>query len=184
METSQSRGRSFAVKARALADRRWPWIVLLLLLCLCYYGSYYRHSLNFRDEGGTVALLSKRIVDGEQPFIDLVLGYNLLWFYPVVWLYQLFGVSFVVLRVYCFALSTLTVVLAFLAVEKAGGRRWIAFLVALLPLLVPGMTFKNYMPLLAVANSLALLHVALAPPHSRESYWKTIVGGVVLGLTF
>jgi hypothetical protein len=158
-----------AERFRQLAAQRWPWLVLLIALAIAYYGSYFRHGIEFRDEGGTVALVSKRLLEGETPFIDVVLGYNVLWFYPVVALYKVFGVSFVLLRVYCFALSTLTVVLAFLAVEKAGRKPWLAFLVALLPLLVPGMTFKNYMPLMAVANSLALLHVALAPPHSARA---------------
>jgi hypothetical protein len=58
--------------------------LLLLIVAGFYYGSYYRHSINFRDEGGTVALLAKRLLDGERPFLDVVLGYNVLWFYPIV----------------------------------------------------------------------------------------------------
>jgi hypothetical protein len=191
MEAADSMQPSIGERARRVAAMRWPWLVLLLIMAVSYYGSYYRHSINFRDEGGTVALLSKRLLDGERPFLDVVLGYNVLWFYPVVGLYKLFGVSFVLLRVYCFALSTLTAVLGFLAVWKAGEpadgkapsswwRGLLAFAVSLLLVLVPGMTFKNYMPLLAVANSLCLLHVALAPVGSREALWKSLIGGVGL----
>ena len=193
MEASSAQESKAGRPWHSFAAARWPWILLILLTALGYYGSYYRHSLNFRDEGGTVALLAKRLLEGERPFLDVVLGYNVLWFYPVVVLFKLFGVSFVVLRVYCFALATLTAVLGFLTVWKACSARdesaptpWrglFAFAVALLPLLVPGMTFKNYMPLLAVANSFALLHVALAPVGSREALWKSVAGGVVLGLT-
>ncbi len=171
-------------RCQAVARTRLPWLLLLLAIALCYYGSYYRHGINFRDEGGTVALDAKRLLEGQRPFLDVSLGYNVLWFYPVVALFKIFGVSFVLLRAYCFVLSTLTATLAFLAVEKVSRKPWLAFLVALLPLLVPGMTFKNYMPLLAVANSFCLLHGALAPPGSRESFWKSFAGGIVLGLTF
>lgn len=188
---------AWTARVRPWLARRTPWLLLLVAIALAYYGSYVRHGINFRDEGGTVALLSKRLLDGERPFLDVVLGYNVMWFYPVVGLFKLFGVNFVLLRAYCFALSTITAVLAFLTVERASRRPWLAFLVALLPVLVPGMTFKNYMPLLAVANSFCLLHFALGPRPSRQSApvaevsefsgpsWKwLVIGGLVLGLTF
>ncbi len=153
--------RGWQARAVRLRDSRLAWLFLLLVFALFYYGSYYRHGINFRDEGGTVALDAKRLLEGQRPFLDVSLGYNVLWFYPVVALFKIFGVSFVLLRAYCLALSTVTAVLSFLCVERVSRKPWLAFLVALLPLLVPGMTFKNYMPLLAVANSACLLHAAL-----------------------
>ena len=171
-----------AALGRLLAGR-WFWMVLLAVCAGAYHGSYDRHSLNFKDEGGTIVLGAQRLLEGQLPLKDVVLNYNLLWFYPVVGLFKVFGVSYVLLRTYCFALSTLTVLLAFLAVEKVSRRPWFAFLVALLPLLVPGMTFKNYMPLLAVSNSLCLLLAALEEDPRR---WlrHALLGGCVLGLTF
>jgi hypothetical protein len=163
---------------------RWPWIILLLALALAYYGSYVRYGIGFRDEGQTVALGAQRLLNGEVPFKDVVLNYNVLWFYPVVGLFKLFGVSYVLLRGYCFALSTVTALLAFFLVEKTTRRPWIAFIVALVLVLIPGSPFKNYIPLLAVANTLCLLHVALTPAESRAVLWKTAIGGVVLGVSF
>jgi hypothetical protein len=167
-----------------LARTRWPWIVLLLALALGYYGSYVRYGLGFRDEGQTVAFGAQRLLNGEVPFKDVILNYNVLWFYPVVALFKIFGVSYVLLRGYCLALSTVTAALGFLLVEKTTHRPWIAFLVALVLVLIPGSPFKNYIPLLAVANTLCLLHVALTPADSRATLWKTALGGVVLGLSF
>jgi len=119
-----------------------------------------------------------------------------MWFYPVVGLFKLFGVSFVLLRGYCFFLSTITAVLGFLTVERITRRPWLAFLVGLLLVLVPGMTFKNYNPLVAVANCFCLAHFALAgfplsrrpesgSPEGRFRFsWGWLVSGaVVLGLT-
>lgn len=169
---------------RKLSAARWPWIVALVAIAACYFGSYVRYGIGFRDEGQTVALIAQRLLNGETPLKDVTLSYNVLWFYPVVALYKIFGVSYVLLRGYCLALSTVTAVLGFLLVEKTTRRPWIAFLVALVLVFIPGSPFKNYIPLLAVANTLCLLHVALAPVGSRESLWKTLIGGAVLGLSF
>ena len=169
---------------RRLASARWPWIVVLLALALAYYGSYVRYGIGFRDEGQTVALGAQRLLHGELPFKQVVLNYNVLWFYPVVGLFKIFGVSYVLLRGYCLALSTLTAVLAFFLVEKTTRRPWLAFLLAVVLVLIPGSPFKNYIPLLAVANTLCLLHVALTAADSRAALGKTALGGLVLGLSF
>ncbi|MHA3771042.1 hypothetical protein ACXR0O_05825 [Verrucomicrobiota bacterium sgz303538] len=146
---------------RHWSSRREAWLILLIIVALGCFGSYYRHWIAFRDEGGTVTLVAKRLLEGERPLRDVALGYNVLWYYPVVALFKVFGVNFVLLRVYCFALSTLTAVLGFLTVERVSRRPWLAFLVGVMLVLVPGMTFKNYMPLLAVVNVWCLVHFVL-----------------------
>ncbi len=173
-----------------MASQRWPWVVLLLMVALCYYGSYYRHGVNFRDEGGTVALGAQRLMAGEVPIRDVALNYNVMWFYPVTWIFKATGVSYVAVRVYCFALSTLAAVLGFLVVEKArrdSGRTgvpWVAFLVGLMLIAVPGMTFKNYMPLLAVANTLLVLYGTAVPLCFPRLWRPAVAGGLIVGLTY
>lgn len=173
-----------------MVSQRWPWVVLLLMAALCYYGSYYRHGVNFRDEGGTVALGAQRLLAGEVPIREVALNYNVMWFYPVTWIFKATGVSYVALRVYCFALSALAAVLGFLAVEKArrhSGRTgvpWVAFLVGLMLIAVPGMTFKNYMPLLAVVNTLLVLYGAAVPLRFSQLWRPVVAGGLLVGLTF
>ena len=158
--------------------------VLIAGLALLYYGSYYRHDLRFRDEGGTIALGAQRLLNGERPLVDVTLNYNVLWFYPVVALFNICGVNFVLMRAYFLALSALAALLAFFAVNRAGHQPWIAFAVALICLLVPGMIFKNYIPLLVVANSLVLMRAALTAPGSGRSYGNVIAGGLLAGVTF
>ena len=158
--------------------------LLLLGLALIYYGSYWRHDLRFRDEGGTIALGAQRLLNGERPIVDVTLNYNVLWFYPVVALFKMCGVNFVLMRAYFLALSALAALLAFFAVQRAGRQPWIAFAVALLCLLVPGMIFKNYIPLLVIANSLLLMRAALTAPGSARSYANVTGGGLLLGITF
>jgi hypothetical protein len=170
--------------------RRLPWVLLLLAAAFAYYGSYYRHGINFRDEGGTITLLGKRVADGQVPFNDLVLGYNVGWFFPIAGLFKITGPNFVILRLYFFALSTLAAILGFLTVERAArhaGLRGSAILLAMLTGLIliatPGMTFKNYDPLAAVANTWCLLGFVLAMD-AREARRRAFIGGLVLGATW
>ena len=159
------------------------YVLLLLLTAFGYYGSYLFYGINFRDEGQTVALIAQRLLQGERPFLDVELGYNVLWFYPVVGLYKLFGVSYVILRGWCFALSTITALLGFFLVNRTWRRPWIAFAVALVLILIPGSQFKNYIPLLAVANTLCLLQFVFTRPGSGASFGLILLGGLLLGIT-
>ncbi len=180
-----------AAHSRPLPCSRWPWVAILLLGALAYYGSYWRHGINFRDEGGTVTLLAKRLLDGEVPFRDVELGYNVGWFFPIVALFKITGVSFVALRIYFFALSTLAAVLGFLTVERAARHAGLKPLAALplallagaMLIVVPGMTFKNYNPLATVANTWCLLGFVLAK-ETRPACWRALAGGLVLGATW
>jgi len=179
-----------AAEPRPLFQRRIWWVVLLLLIAGAYFGSYYRYSLNLRDESGTVTLLGQRVANGEVPFRDVVLGYNVGWFFPIAGLFKIIGVNFIALRVYFFALSTLAAVLGFLTVERAarhGGLRWWAIGLGMLAgvtlILTPGMTFKNYNPLAAVANSWCLLNFVLAMD-GRTARRRAFIGGLVLGATW
>ena len=76
---------------RPLWFARGPWLLLLIIAAAVYYGSYYRHGINFKDEGGTVTLLGGRILHGEVPFRDVELGYNVGWFLPIAGTMWLLG---------------------------------------------------------------------------------------------
>ena len=163
----------------------------LLVAALAYYGSYYRHGINFQDEGGTLALQTQRLLNGELPFRDIDLGYNVGWFYPLAALFKVTGVHFVAMRAYFLALSTLAAVFGFLTVEKAarlaGLQRAAIALgvgVGLLLVATPGMTFKNYNPLAVVTNAWCLLGFVSASPDWRKSWRWALGGGFILGATW
>jgi hypothetical protein len=169
---------------------RWPWLLLLLAIAAVYFGSYYRHGINFRDEGGTLTLLGQRVLAGDVPFREVELGYNVGWFLPIAGLFAITGVDFVALRVFFMALSTLAAVLGFLTVVRAARHAgWdraalpLGLLTGVLLIVTPGMMFKNYNPLAVVANSWCLLGFVLAGG-VRESAWRAALGGVVLGATW
>jgi hypothetical protein len=102
--------------------RAGAWrIVGLILFALLYYSSYGLSGLQLRGEGGTVAVIAQRILEGERPLADTFLGYNLFWFYPIVGLFSITGPNFLVVRLFFYLLSIITGVLGYQAVWRASG---------------------------------------------------------------
>ncbi|MBV9876849.1 MAG: glycosyltransferase family 39 protein, partial [Verrucomicrobia bacterium] len=176
---------SNAVTSRKANLGRWwlPW--LLLAVAIAYYSAYALSGLDLGGEGGTTAVIAQRLLDGQRPFVDTFLGYNLLWFYPLVWLFQIFGPNFTVVRIFFFVLSILTALLAYRTVRRVSGTAWLAFVCALVLILIPGIQFRNYLGLLGVGNLAALLE-AFALPHRSPKHrliW-IVVAAFAVTLTF
>ena len=132
---------------KANSSLRWlPW--LLLGIAIAYYATYALSGLDLGGEGGTTAVIAQRLLDGQRPFVDTFLGYNLLWFYPLVWLFQIFGPNFTVVRIFFFVLSIITALLAYRTVRRVSDSAWLAFVCALVLILIPGIQFRNYLGLL------------------------------------
>ena len=166
------------------ALKSWGALVVAVF-AIIYYLLYFRSGLNFSGEGGTVALVALRLLEGQRPIVDTFLGYNVMWFYPVSWLFQLVGPDYTALRVYFFGLCAITGVLAFFIVRRVTGSGWFSILAALSPVLIPGMIFRNYMAFLAMLNMLVLLqaYVFEQPSKLRQILWM-VAAGISLGLTF
>jgi len=166
-------------------SNRWrlPW--LLLGIAIAYYAIYALSGLDLGGEGGTTAVIAQRLLEGQRPFVDTSLGYNLLWFYPIVWLFQIFGPNFTLVRIFFFVLSILTGMLAYRTVRRVTHSDLLAFGCALVLILVPGIQFRNYLGLLGVANLAALLE-AFGLPHrsQRERLVWIAVAALAIALTF
>ncbi len=167
-----------------LALKTWGALGVAVFAAL-YYALYYRSGLNFSGEGGTVAIVAMRLLAGQRPIVDTFLGYNVMWFYPVAWLFQLTGPDYTALRIFFFAFCTATGVLAFFVVRRVTGSGWFSVLGALGPVLIPGMIFRNYMAFLAMLNMLALLqaYVFEQPTRRKQILWMA-AAGAALGLTY
>ncbi|HEY5704579.1 MAG TPA: hypothetical protein VIS96_03280 [Terrimicrobiaceae bacterium] len=155
------------------------------VFAILYYALYYRSGLNFSGEGGTVALIALRLLDGQRPIVDTFLGYNLMWFYPVAWLFQLTGPDYTALRVFFFGLCTATGVLAFFVLRRVTDSGWFSVLAALGPVLIPGMLFRNYMAFLVMLNMLSLLQAYVFEQRTKRRQVLWMGGaGAALGLTY
>lgn len=164
--------------------RKWGPLVLLVFAIL-YYGQYYRSGLNLGGEGGTAAVNAMRLNEGWLPIKDTTLNYNVMWFYPVAWLFKLTGPDYIALRIYFFALCVTAAVMGFLIVRRVTGLGWYALAAGLVIAAIPGMLFRNYMGLLPLLNAWVLLHAFVFEPARGGRRWAWFVGaGLVLGLTF
>lgn len=164
--------------------RTWWW-ALLLAFAFLYYGQYYRAGLYPAAEGGVESVVALRLMQGQRPIIDTFLGYNLLWFYPVVWIFKLVGPSYTALRLFFLTLCTVTGLVAFRIVLKSTGRAWVGFLAAILVLVIPGQMFRNYMAFVAVLNMSLFLSAYALPSRrvGRRLSWMAACG-VMLGVTY
>ena len=177
------RFRFFARGADRFARAWGP--LLLLGLAVVYYGQYYRSGLNLGGEGGTTAVLAMRLGEGWLPIKDTFLGYNVLWFWPVTWLFEVTGPNYITLRVYFFTLGWLAAVLGFFVVRRVTGLGLYALGVGALIVLIPGMLFRNYMGLLPLLCAWVLLHAFVFPPRPGWRRWAWFAGaGLALGVTF
>ncbi|MCX7868647.1 MAG: hypothetical protein N2322_01735, partial [Terrimicrobiaceae bacterium] len=158
---------------------------ILAVVALAYYSLYFNHGLNLGGEGGTTAVVAMRLNEGMRPIADTFLGYNVLWFYPVAWLFRLTGPDYLALRAFFFVVCAVTALLGFLTVRRITGSGLLALLTGLSLVLIPGMMFRNYMGLLGVGNQLAFTLAFLAPPRrpGLRAALMACAGGVV-GLTF
>ncbi|MCF7729326.1 MAG: hypothetical protein K9M81_03045 [Chthoniobacterales bacterium] len=159
--------------------------LILILFALCYYGSYYRCSLYPSGEGGVEGVTALRLLSGKTPIIDVALNYNVLWFYPIVWLFKIVGPSYTALRIFFFVIATITGLLAFFIVKKSTHFQWLALLAGILALLLPGQLFRNYMAFVVMMNMFLFLKTFTLPCHSLKKHllWM-FTTGCSLGITF
>src|SRR5882724_9495680 len=163
-----------------------PWFpVALVLFALVYYSSYAFCGLDLNGEGGTIAVIADRIRHGYRPFVDTFLGYNLLWFYPIVWLFRIFGPNFGAVRIFFFALSVIMALLAYRTVLRATHRPLLSLLVGVVLVLIPGIQFRNYLPFFGVADLMAILEAFALPQRSpRLRLIWILVAALLVTATF
>lgn len=169
--------------AEVFLRKRGIWI--LLAFALGYYGYYYNVWPGPGGEGGLAALLSQRLLEGQRPIVDTFLGYNVLWFYPIVGIFKVLGPHYLAMRLFFFLLCTITGLLSYGVVLKCTGKAWPALLAGVLVILVPGQTYRNYMAFLAVLNMSVFLSALVLP--AKNLRWRLLwvfLAGATLGVAY
>jgi hypothetical protein len=170
-----------SLKPDAVVARIAPWFpVVLFIFALVYYGSYAFSGLDLNGEGGTIAVVADRIRHGSRPFVDTFLGYNLLWFYPIVWLFRIFGPNFTLVRLFFFALSVLMALLAYRTLLRATRRPLLSLTIGVILVLIPGIQFRNYLPFFGVADLMVILEAFALPHRSQRARMAWIVVAALL----
>jgi len=160
--------------------QRWGF-ALLVLFGLLYYGAYCNTGLVLSGEGGSNALLASRILEGWRPIVDMFVGYNLLWFYPIAGLFKITGPHMLAMQIFFMCLSLITGALGFHLVKKTTGQAWLALLAGGLMILMPGAMFRNYMGFIGTLASFALVfgYVVPASTHLRQCLWMAFCGAAL-----
>jgi len=151
----------------------------LVLFASVYYSLIYRYGLNLADEGN-VALISQRLLHGERPFLNVSLGYNVLWFYPISTLFRLFGTNLLLMRTYFYGISTASGLIAFMLLRRLDAPLWLAFAQGLAVISVTGQYFMAYIPFLVLSN---LFAITLFLTSQRKTI-LSIGAGLLLGTTY
>ena len=160
--------------------QRWGF-ALLVLFTFLYYGAYCNTGLVLSGEGGSNALLASRILEGWRPIVDMFVGYNLLWFYPIAGLFKITGPHMLAMQIFFMSLSLITGALGFHLVKKTTGQAWLALLAGGLMILMPGAMFRNYMGFIGTLASFALVfgYVVPASTHLRQCLWMAFCGAAL-----
>ena len=164
--------------------KKWGFWALITF-ALCYYGYYFNVWPGPYGEGGLVAVLAQRLMEGQRPIVDTFLGYNVLWFYPVVAVFKLAGPNYVALRLFFFALSLATGLMGWRLMLSCTGRASIAFLAGLLMIGLPGQMYRNYMSFLVVLNLATFLSAYVIPQRGiKDRLLWMAASGVALGIAY
>ena len=156
--------------------RRGFW--LLAAFAVIYYAAYHATGLALSGEQGSNALIAMRILGGERPIADMFIGYNLLWFYPLVWLFSLLGPHWLAMRIYFAVLAAAAALLGYALVRRVTGQAWLALVTGVFMVLMPGAIFRNYMGLIGVLSAIVLLrgYVLDAGSPRRQIAWMAAAG--------
>ncbi|MDR0466711.1 MAG: hypothetical protein LBH94_05085, partial [Deltaproteobacteria bacterium] len=104
--------------------------IIIAVIALFYYSTYYDLRIGMHDEG-FMFYYAQRMLAGEMPYKDFVTAYGFLWHYPIVFLFNIFGATFNVMRMFWFGALGLAGVLSFYILDKITKQRVVAYVGAL-----------------------------------------------------
>jgi hypothetical protein len=152
-------------KLEKMSNRRW--VLFLVAFATIYYSLYYNAHLTLTGEAGSNVLIAQRINEGWRPIKDMFIGYNLMWFYPLSWIFEFTGPHLLASRIYFMTLAGLSGFLGFLLVRRATGIATLAAIAGGLMILMPGAMYRNNVSFVAVLASFALVMGYVVPHRSR-----------------
>jgi len=178
-DLSCSFSRVFVAELSALNRLLDKWGLLVLALgSIAYYVSYFDAGLALKGEQGSNALIAMRMLGGERPFVDMFIGYNLLWFYPIAGLFSVVGPHWLAMRIFFLLLAIITALLGYSLVRRVTDQAWLALIAGVFMVLMPGAIFRNYMGFIGVFASLLLVRAYVLDSASprRQIAWMVTAG--------
>lgn len=148
---------------------------------LIYYGFYFNADLTLTGEAGSNVLIAQRINEGWRPIKDMFIGYNLMWFYPLAWIFEFTGPHLLASRIYFMTLAGMSGLLGFLLVRRVTGFAILAAIAGGLMILMPGAMYRNNVGFVGTLASFALVYGYVVPHRSRISsiLWMGFAGAAM-----
>lgn len=155
------------------------WAVLLF--ALVYYALYHNAHLSLTGEAGSNVLIAQRILEGWRPIKDMFIGYNLMWFYPLSWIFEFTGPNLLASRIYFLLLCVLSGLMGFALVRRVTGSGILAAVVGTLMILMPGAMYRNNVAFVATLASFSLVYGYVIPQRSRflQVLWMGFAGAAM-----
>jgi hypothetical protein len=159
--------------------------VMIAAFALIYYGLYFNAHITLTGEAGSNVLIAQRMQEGWRPIKDMFIGYNLMWFFPLSWIFEFTGPHLLASRVYFLVLCGISAVLGFLVVRRVTGQAIVAGVAGVLMVLMPGAMYRNNVGFVGCLASFALVYGYIVSHRS----WLSIVlwmgfAGAAMSLCF
>ena len=153
----------------------------VLLFALVYYALYHNAHLSLTGEAGSNVLIAQRILEGWRPIKDMFIGYNLMWFYPLSWIFEFTGPNLLASRIYFLLLCVLSGLMGFALVRRVTGSGILAAVVGTLMILMPGAMYRNNVAFVETLASISLVYGYVISQRSRffQVLWMGFAGAAM-----
>ena len=108
-----------------------------------------------------------------------------MWFYPLVFLFKLFGVKFYLIRIYFLFLAFASSLFTYALLLRLTEKRVVAVCVALLVLIFPGFMYQTYIPFLVISGAYVIFLYDVKTDKARINPWLALfLNGIYLAFAF
>ncbi len=128
-------------------------ILLIIFFSLLFgtstSGNFFSGDINMIDEGQFSAW-ANHMIHGKYLFKDIYITYGPLSVYPLFWLFQIFGASAFLVRLYLTLGGTLGIIATFLLMQELKLKKWIITALLCVFLLIPAFNLRESVGLWAL----------------------------------
>ncbi|MEQ8508265.1 MAG: hypothetical protein RIB43_04635 [Rhodospirillaceae bacterium] len=156
------------------------WYAAITVVSAMYYALYLNVGFSPADDGN-YAQIAYELYLGT-PVEDLTLSYGLIWFKLGEILFDLFGPSYLSVKIIFFTTIAITNVLLFYTIVAMTGRRGLALGMTTVTLIVPAFPATAFYSLCILMNAAAQMRFVTRMPNNTIQ--DAVVAGAVLSVSF
>ena len=158
----------------------WYYGAAILLLSALYYGLYLNVGYSAADDGN-YAQIAYELYLGRSPE-ELAINYGILWFKIGESLFHAFGVNYLLVKIFFFAVITATNILIFYSINMLSGSRAFAVVMTAVPLIVPAFPATAFYGFCIMLNAAAQMR--FATKITQVTWIDAAIAGAALSVSF